>query len=155
MLVKAHKNNITTYSIEQLKKDNPGISFPKEISNELLETFNIFRVVTAPAPVIDIKTHHYTSNIIYKDGTYIQEWSIIKLPQKDAENNVRAHRNYLLTDSDWVVLLHYERGQVPPKEWLTYRQTLRDISLQPEFPYNVKWPDIPTNKEISSDNTSK
>lgn len=155
MLVKVDKNSIIKYSIEQLKKDNPGTSFPKEISNEFLAAFNVFPVITVPAPDIDSKTHRHASSIIYNEGKYVQQWIIVELPQKDAEKNIRAHRDYLLKECDWIVLLYCERSQLPPKEWLAYRQALRDISLQSEFPYKVKWPDAPINKEINSGNTSK
>ena len=57
-----------------------------------------------------------------------------------AAKEVTDKRTQLLTDSDWVVLKAIDTGTQVPQEWQTYRQQLRDITLQPEFPYNVVWP---------------
>ena len=51
-------------------------------------------------------------------------------------------RAKLLSDSDWTQL-----PDVPTatKElWATYRQALRDITLQAEFPTVINWPSAPT-----------
>ena len=57
--------------------------------------------------------------------------------------NVRAHRDSLLQDTDWVVIKSYERGENIPAEWELYRQSLRDITAQAGFPYEVTWPTKP------------
>lgn len=54
---------------------------------------------------------------------------------------VRQQRDELLTKSDWRVL----PGRPNISEWETYRQALRDISLQPGFPFDVTWPTEPQN----------
>lgn len=53
---------------------------------------------------------------------------------------VRNERNLLLSSSDWVTSRSFETGLPIPTEWTTYRQALRDITLQPEFPFNIQWP---------------
>ena len=62
---------------------------------------------------------------------------------------VRAHRDALLAESDWVVTKAIEQnaqdglGVQIPVVWLDYRQALRDIPQQPGFPDNVTWPTAP------------
>ena len=62
---------------------------------------------------------------------------------------VRAHRDALLAESDWVVTKAIEQnaqdglGVQIPVVWLDYRQALRDIPQQPGFPGNVTWPTAP------------
>ena len=55
----------------------------------------------------------------------------------------RAERNMLLRDCDWThvtdVVLTVEEKQA----WATYRQALRDITSQPDFPYTIDWPTRP------------
>jgi hypothetical protein len=52
-------------------------------------------------------------------------------------------RNRLLLDSDWTQI---PDAQVPNKsEWATYRQALRDITLQPGYPMNFMWPEKPVS----------
>lgn len=55
---------------------------------------------------------------------------------------VRAERDRLLRDSDWVVIAATERTDRPSREWLDYRQALRDITTQPD-PLNITWPEVP------------
>lgn len=52
-------------------------------------------------------------------------------------------RNILLAETDWYAIRAFEQNVPIPDEILTYRQALRDISLQDEYPYNVQWPDKP------------
>ena len=55
-------------------------------------------------------------------------------------NEVRYRRNMLLTQSDWTQVLD---TQVDKAAWAVYRQALRDITLQKEFPFNIEFPVIP------------
>jgi hypothetical protein len=53
---------------------------------------------------------------------------------------VRQQRDALLAKSDWTQL-----PDVPlatKDAWATYRQALRDITLQPD-PFNIDWPTVP------------
>jgi hypothetical protein len=61
---------------------------------------------------------------------------------KDAEQakSVRVDRNKRLSDSDWTQVAD---APVDQAAWATYRQQLRDISSQVEFPWTVQWPAQP------------
>jgi hypothetical protein len=61
---------------------------------------------------------------------------------REAES-IRSRRDSLLKDSDWVVIMHTEKGTNIPMEWEVYRQALRDITGQAGFPYEVTWPTKP------------
>ena len=55
--------------------------------------------------------------------------------------NARIKRNNLLIDSDWSQL-----PDVPESiksKWTKYRQALRDITNQKDFPDKIKWPEKP------------
>lgn len=52
-------------------------------------------------------------------------------------------RNILLNDSDWTVMPDSPLSEEKITEWKTYRQALRDITDQEEFPYNITWPTRP------------
>ena len=54
---------------------------------------------------------------------------------------IRAERNRLLEETDWVVL---EDSPVRDKEpWKRYRQALRDLPQQKGFPFTITWPKKP------------
>ena len=57
-----------------------------------------------------------------------------------AATSVRAQRDNLLAETDWIVIMHTERGTNIPAEWELYRQALRDITGQAGFPHQVEWP---------------
>ena len=56
------------------------------------------------------------------------------------ELEIRSVRNKLLAESDWTQL--YD-APVNKEVWAIYRQELRDITLQSEFPINVIFPNKP------------
>lgn len=60
------------------------------------------------------------------------------LPVSDSD--IRSIRNSLLASSDWTQV---SDAPVDKEAWATYRQELRDITLQPGFPDNITWPTAP------------
>ena len=53
---------------------------------------------------------------------------------------VRQSRNNKLNDSDWTQLVDSKADTLV---WATYRQSLRDITNQSDFPFNVNFPAQP------------
>jgi hypothetical protein len=53
---------------------------------------------------------------------------------------IRAERDSKLVESDWTQVLDAAVDQVA---WATYRQALRDIPQQDDFPNTVVWPEQP------------
>ena len=45
-----------------------------------------------------------------------------------AMENLRAKRNKLLQDTDYIVTMNLEAGNTVPAEWVAYRQSLRDLT---------------------------
>ena len=62
----------------------------------------------------------------------------------DLSNNIKATRQKLLIDSDWTDTLSAKTrlGDVLYQAWQDYRQALRDITLQPDYPMEVIWPTL-------------
>ncbi len=58
--------------------------------------------------------------------------------------DLRFERNYLLTETDWVVAKSIETGTPIPDEWKTYRQALRDITKTATSMDDVVWPTKPS-----------
>ena len=57
-----------------------------------------------------------------------------------AAAEVRTERDAKLTESDWTQVVDAPVDQVA---WATYRQALRDIPEQAEFPNTINWPTEP------------
>lgn len=60
---------------------------------------------------------------------------------EDKKHEVRYVRNQKLQDTDWIIVRALETN-TNIDEWKTYRQQLRDITEQPNFP-DVEWPEKP------------
>jgi len=56
---------------------------------------------------------------------------------------LRRRRDLLLADCDWVVVKAYETKSEVSEEWSAYRKALREITQQPNFPWDVEWPNQP------------
>ena len=65
----------------------------------------------------------------------------------DEENlvSLRARRNEMLAQSDWVVIKEREEGGSVSNfaDWKTYRQALRDITNSATSLDDVTWPEKP------------
>lgn len=55
---------------------------------------------------------------------------------------VKSQRNQLLADSDWTQLPDVVLNN--KDQWVTYRQSLRDITTQSD-PFNIVWPVAPSS----------
>ena len=63
-----------------------------------------------------------------------------KRKPKQTERDIKSRRDALLSETDWYVIRFQETGVEVPANVLTYRQELRDITLQEGYPENVEWP---------------
>ena len=54
--------------------------------------------------------------------------------------NNKSARNLLLAETDWTQLADVTMPAEKAQEWKTYRQALRDITLQAGFPREIVWP---------------
>jgi hypothetical protein len=142
MFVKVTDGQLTKYpyTLNELRRENPQISFPPQIPDETLASFDVYPVETVSAPDLDSKTHRHTSTAELVDGKWIQVWQVVEISQDVAEANVRGRRNQLLKDSDWTQV---SDAPVDRAAWAVYRQALRDITSQDAFPYGVTWPSQP------------
>jgi hypothetical protein len=144
MYIKLVDNKPITYSIEQLRQDNNNVSFPDTISPELLQEYNIYNITALPTPDYDEFTHYLKQSDFYQvDGVWRVHYTPERLAESTAGENVRNERNRLLSESDWVVTKRYETQTPIPQEWVQYRQALRDIPQQADFPYDIIWPSLP------------
>ena len=80
----------------------------------------------------------YTKYILGPVFTDAEEEAAYKTA-KDADQaaNVRTSRNDLLTKCDWTQIAD---STADKPVWATYRQALRDVTVQAGFPWNVTWP---------------
>ena len=56
-------------------------------------------------------------------------------------SEIRNERDRLLKETDWSQVV--DVPQTIKDKWSPYRQALRDVPQQPEFPINIIWPTKP------------
>lgn len=131
------------YSLQKLREDNPRTSFPSEMTESIMNEWNIHEVRQTPKP------NDYTKNIseetpILVEGVYYQNWVQINATQSEIDlrisdkwDDVREQRNILLQECDWTQLA--DIPQETKDLWSVYRQQLRDITTQSN-PFSITWP---------------
>ena len=131
------------YTIGQLRKENPNVSFPKVIEDTDLEAFSCFKVEKREKPEIDY-TQNLECKVIKQSGKWVESWKIVNASTDEVfertsqkAEQVRAERNDFLSESDWTQVAD---APVDKNAWGTYRQALRDITSQTGFPWSVVWP---------------
>ena len=136
---------IFPYSIDDLMRDNPNVSYPSNPGDTELANWNVFRVTDIPAPDYNPATQNCNQiNPTLIDGEWVMTWAVTPAtPEQITERTetkateVRQQRNLLLSSCDWTQL---PDAPVDSALWAFYRQGLRDISTQSGFPWNVIWP---------------
>ncbi len=156
------------YTVGQFRRDNPNTSFPRQIPNTILRRYAVYEVTELEKPsydpliqtlVVGTPTREVIRMKTEADCTdpdtgevdtdqvgqplYGSEWEVAhtvqNMEQAVAEANVRAKRDGLLSDTDWMAL-----SDVTMSDSITaYRQALRDIPDQAGFPFSVTWPSNP------------
>ncbi len=140
------------YSIGNLRRDNPNTSFPRNPSDELLAEWNVFPVVKQDPPTFDAATQDLNeTNPTLSSNQWLQTWSVTaassdEIAQRttDKQADVRAQRNQLIAETDWVVVMAKEVGTNIPAAMKTYRQALRDLPSAAGFPHTMTWPTKPS-----------
>ena len=144
----------------------PNTSFPRVLTSDILDARGVDPVLEGPQAtttspyetsvrqgVEEINGQWFTKYVVGPIFTeYTDEEGIVHSVEEQeseyrtrideqAEESVRTQRDKLLEECDWTqsrdVLLDND------SDWTSYRQELRDITLQDGFPYNVTWPTKP------------
>ena len=152
MYLKVSGSTITyPYSVQNLKNENPSISFPTIIADSLLESFNIYKVETKSSGYDSDDTKDVTEVTPTLSGSvYVQTYNITDADEETINkrreikwSEVRSNRDSLLSESDWTQFNDSPISGSTLTDWQTYRQSLRDITNQSD-PYDITWPNRPS-----------
>lgn len=82
-----------------------------------------------------------------EDGTVVtkeeQETEYLSRPAVAKAQEIRKQRNEELKNSDWTQMSDAPLTAEQKTAWQVYRQSLRDVTAQAGFPYDVAWPSQP------------
>ena len=127
------------------RRDNPNVSFPKEIPNDMLASYGVFPVVRLAVPEFNslVESLVIQSTPTEDNGIWTVGYEVVQKSEEMAQSNIRRERDRLLSACDWVTLKAIDTNTSIDADWVTYRQALRDITTQDGFPYSVTWPTKP------------
>lgn len=150
MYVKIASGAVDTfpYSVGQLRRDNKNISFPHQISNEILADYDVYSVTIEAQPSFNARTQTLSQNAepTGSGSTWTLGWTTnaktdaeIQDYDDDMAASNRTQRNALLTETDFWGL----SDMTMTADMTTYRQALRDITNHANWP-NLSDSDWPT-----------
>jgi hypothetical protein len=140
------------YTIGEFRSDNRGTSFPKVISEETLAAYNSFPVTQREMPTYDQRTQYVEMDAMptLEGNSWIIGWTVydktsVQIQEYDAiaAKQVRVERDAKLYDCDWTQLPDTDLTPNQEADWANYREQLRNVPQQTDFPYNIVWPTKP------------
>jgi len=160
-----YRNSKGTVKTEsEIRSENSNTLFPKVWDSDFLNSFGLSPILESAQPNC---TAYQTVNRagVEQDssGNWVKKWIVVDMftstdskSKSDLEAeyqatldtaraaSVRAKRDTLLSECDWVVTRAKELGQDVPIEWYNYRGDLRQIPEQSGFPNSVTFPSKPS-----------
>jgi len=114
---------------------------------EILDHLGADPVLEGPQPAAGRYQTVYRDGVEQIDGQWFTKYSLSDMNNEakaayDAQRSktIRDDRNSRLAECDWTQLADAPGDK---EVWATYRQSLRDITSQSGFPWDVNWPAKP------------
>jgi hypothetical protein len=146
MQIRLKSNGQVMYESE-FRALHPNTSLPQQLTEALINEFGGDVVFEGAQATPTRYQTAYRNGVELVDGKWYTKYSVADMEDeaktaKDAEQakSVRNSRDQLLKDSDWTQVAD---APVDKQVWATYRQSLRDITKQSGFPWEVTWSDKP------------
>lgn len=148
MQVRIRETGAVMYEAElrQWAKDNNG-PFWDQTTEEVLEALGADVVFEGPQAQPTRYQVAFRDGVEQIDGKWYTKYSVadmdadaIAAKDEAQAKSVRDQRNQKLADCDWTQL---QDSTADKAAWASYRQSLRDITIQPGFPWDIEWPVAP------------
>jgi hypothetical protein len=131
MFIKLTNGVPTQYTIGQLRRDNPLVSFPKNVPNEILASYDVYPVKRVHAPPYNELTQFIrVVDPVHIDGVWTQQWEKLDLPVAQQNENLKAARATAYTEEADPLFFKAQREEAELTEWEAKVQEIRD-----RFPY--------------------
>lgn len=125
----------------------PNTSFPIPLTEQIVNDFGGDVVLEGPQAQPTRYQISYRDGVQQIEGKWYTKYSVKDI---DAEAKAaldtqqaavqRSERTRRLAECDWTQL---QDAPVSQQAWATYRQSLRDITKQTGFPWDIQWPKEP------------
>ena len=130
------------YTLKDLQRENPNVSFPSVLGDELKAQYSLVDVNENSKPTFDpLKENIVEAPMTVVDGVAQINYTKQTVSEEEQASRVRNQRNSNLQHTDYMALSDVTLTD----EWKTYRQALRDVPAQSGFTTSVTWPEPPDN----------
>ena len=143
------------YTLGELRRDNPSVSFPASPSNALLAEYNMFFVAEVPAPSFNFLEQDLNEDTpVTDDGglSWAQNWvvtdvdaAVIASRTAGAEQSAQNQATRLLQDAEQYYFDAMVAGHGFTAEMSAYITALSDPSSLPNYPLVSAWPTLPVS----------
>lgn len=146
VLIKDNAVKRYPYTISDLKRDNPNVSFASSVDVESLQEYGVYAVHLVPQPVVPVTQTVENGMPVFNAETnrWEQTWVVRDFNEEETAQRalqIRDERNRRIAESDWTQL---SDAPVNKNAWAMYRHDLRSVPEQEGFPWNVSWPVPPS-----------
>jgi hypothetical protein len=138
---------VAAYPYTSLRADHPAVSFPAEITDELLALYGVYPVRSTPKPSCAWFERVEEVNPVSENGVWMQRWQVVAVSAAERTAllegqwaELRAERDARLAACDWTQL---PDSPVDKSAWASYRQALRDLPKTTSSPFEAVWPEEP------------
>jgi hypothetical protein len=126
------------YSIGQLRKDNPQVSFPKSPTDTLLASYNVYPVAVTERPVYDPITQNLTEGApTLTAGVWTQIWAVTEatpeeITQRKADQleGIKRQRADAYQNEADPLFFKAQRGEATTEEW-----SAKIVEIRSRYPY--------------------
>ena len=110
------------YSLTQLRRDNPHVSFPDQISAEVLADFGVYEYAQQDRPLIDpsLQVAVY-GGFAEIDGEWLLTWTVRDLTDEEKAAYAAARgteRRAAYAEHADPVFFKWQRGEATQDDWL-------------------------------------
>jgi len=110
------------YSLTQLRRDNPHVSFPDQINAEVLADFGVYEYAQQDRPLIDPSLQRLVySGFAQIEGAWFRVWSVLDLTDEEKAAYVAARdteRRAAYVEHADPVFFKWQRGEAYEGDWL-------------------------------------
>ena len=114
------------YTIGQLRRDNPQVSFPKSIPDSTLFEYDVYPLKATERPAFDSMTQRVEEGTpALQSGEWVQVWNVVALTadeaaqaQAERAEQVRQQRAEAYRQESDPLFFKAQRGEATQQEWL-------------------------------------
>lgn len=151
MYAKIKDNEAVEYPLTEgdLEGRFPDLKFPLD-TNNIPVPEGYVRVEPSELPEESVFHKVVEGMPVLEGGLWKQTWIQVPLTQEELEvqkaritQRLLGHRRAALKESDWTQLPDVPLSEEVKQLWRVYRQALRDLPSQPNFPLDIAVPQPP------------